>query len=114
MEKFLNRSGLTSPVEISLAFVGNKKMKQLNRQYRNLDQSTTVLTFSQLEVSSRERLYPDSRFHFSPDEVLRLGDLVICYPQAQILANTEGILVDEEVNFLIKHGLRNLLKGISG
>ena len=45
----------------------------------------------------------------SPDSWLRLGDIVISYPQAMEDASLEGISVDEELRDLVEHGINHLL-----
>ncbi|HUW21668.1 MAG TPA: rRNA maturation RNase YbeY [Candidatus Bathyarchaeia archaeon] len=104
VEKLLTINGLTFDVEVSLAFVGERRMIKLNREYRDLDQAAAVLSFSQLEEKAGER------FISSPPDTLYLGDIVICYPLAQKLANEENILIDEEIEALVEHGLLNLIK----
>jgi rRNA maturation RNase YbeY len=79
-------------------------MRKLNRRYRDQGRVASVLSFSQLEKKGKEI------FVTSPNDVLRLGDILVCYPEAQRLANQEQILVDEEIDSLVEHGLRNLLQ----
>ena len=98
----LKGQGLNPETEISLAFIGRRKIRKLNRQFRHLDEVGAVLSFSQLEGQEK--------FIGSPGEKLILGDIVICYPEAQRLANQEEMLVDDEIDRLIEHGLGNLLK----
>jgi len=44
-----------------------------------------------------------------PDEILRLGDIIISYPQAVKQAGENNILVDQEIGNLVKHGVLHLL-----
>jgi len=99
VEAVLGERGISGDVEVSLAIVGDRKMRQLNKKYRNKDKTANVLSFSQVEG---EKLV-------SPDGVLRLGDVVVSYPQARKSAREKEVLVDEEINFLISHGLLHLL-----
>lgn len=103
-ERVLHQNGIVSDSEVSLIFVGERKMKRLNRDYRQINQTTSVLAFSQLEKKGSER------FIMPPDGILRLGDVVICYPEAQKLANKEKVLVDDEIDGLLEHGLLNLIQ----
>lgn len=103
IKEVLKKQGLTSSIEVSLAFVGPRKIRQLNRDFRGIDRSTSVLSFSQMEKKA------DEPFHLLPNEVMRLGDIVICYPEAQRLASQEDILVEEEIDHLVEHGLLHLL-----
>lgn len=95
VEEVLKKAGLVD-VEVSVLVVGSRKIKALNSQYRQLDEPTDVLSFPQ--ESSR-----------GPDGVLRLGDVVVCYPICREEAALENKLVSEKMNELVEHGLKHLL-----
>jgi probable rRNA maturation factor len=97
--QLLKSKGLTHGVEVSLSFVGDRKMKQLNTKYLKKKETTDVLSFSLTE----------GKASFPADDILRLGDVVISYPQARKQAGQYNILVDEEIDRLVKHGLLHLL-----
>jgi len=82
-------------VEVSVAVVGSRKIKQLNKKWRNLDEPTTVLTFALEEPRNQ-------------DGVLRIGDIVISYPEARIIAQEDNLNMDEAIGKLLIHGLGNL------
>jgi len=104
IEKTLVNYGVFSVAEVSIAFVGPQKMRQLNRDFRRTDEVTSVLSFSQIERGKQE-----DQLIASPDGVLRLGDVIVCYEEAQKRADEGGKMVDEEVDFLVEHGLLHLL-----
>jgi probable rRNA maturation factor len=97
--EFLKKQGIHGPAEVSLAVVGDRKMRQLNNKYRGLDKTTNVLTFPLAEGPSSQM----------PKDVVRLGDLVVAYPQVIREAAAEDILVDDKIDELIVHGLHHLL-----
>lgn len=101
----LKENGLKSEIEISILVVGDRKMKSLNKMYLGRKETTSVLSFP-LENTSE-----NSGFGFasSLDGILRLGDIVISYPQVLKKAMEKNILVDEEVESLIKHGMKHIL-----
>lgn len=101
IRRFLAKHGVRESAQVSLAVVGDRRMRQLNRQYRKVDQTTSVLAFP-LEIEGGEFMTP-------PDENLLLGDVVISYPVARKQAAAEGILVDEAMEKLAVHGVRHLL-----
>jgi len=82
--------------EISVAIVGSRKIKDLNRKWRNLNEPTTVLTFALEEPRDI-------------NGVLRLGDIVIAYPEARLIAQEDNLSMDEAIEKLLLHGLNNLL-----
>ena len=82
--------------EVSVAVVGSRKIRGLNKKWRNLDEETTVLTFAAEE--SRDE-----------NGILRIGDIVISYPQAREIAMDEGLTMDKAIEKLLVHGMNNLL-----
>jgi probable rRNA maturation factor len=106
----LRRLRISGKVELGINIVGDRKMHELNRKYRGLDSTTDVLSFA-LEDSTPTSLQHVPRIGFiaSPDKWLRLGDIVISYPQVIEDASMDGISVDEEIKALVEHGLNHLL-----
>ncbi|PIS15060.1 rRNA maturation RNase YbeY [Candidatus Shapirobacteria bacterium CG09_land_8_20_14_0_10_38_17] len=96
IERFFKDIGLDD-VEVSLNFVGQRKMRQLNRQFRNWDKVSNILSFPQQEPRNAEG-------------ILLLGDVVICYPKAQEEAMTYQKTIDEAIWDLVKHGLGCLIE----
>lgn len=83
--------------EISINFVDDTKIKQLNKQYLGKDKATNVLSFS---------LREDEYGNINPQV---LGDIVISVETAQKDAVYGNLTVDQEIDFLIIHGLLHLL-----
>lgn len=94
VEDYLRDLGIDD-VEVSVAVVGSRKIKQLNKKWRELDEPTTVLTFA-LEESR------------NLDGVLRIGDIIISYPEARIIAQEDNLNMDSAIGKLLIHGLGNL------
>lgn len=93
-----------SDVEVSVSIVGDRQMKRLNATYRKLNATTDVLSFPQHDPSQ-----PAKPFVEPPDGIMRLGDIVVSYPQAVAEAVEEHKLVDEKIVELVLHGLEHLL-----
>jgi len=106
VKKILKEKKIIDEVEIAVIVVGDRKMKGLNKKYRGIEEATPVLAFP-LEELKGGRKFPLP--FSSPDDVLRLGDIVISYPQAVQLAIDEEKLVDEKMNELVEHGMGKLL-----
>lgn len=106
----LQKHKIGGRVEIGVNIVGDRKMHELNRQYRGIDSTTDILSFA-LEDPNPINLQhlPKVGFVASPDNWLRLGDIVISYPQAVEDASLDGISVDEEIRLLVEHGVDHLL-----
>lgn len=101
---------ISGRIELGINIVGDRKMHELNRKFRGLDSTTNILSFA-LEDSNPSSLQhiPKIGFVAAPDKWLRLGDIVISYPQAVEDASLDGISVDEEIRNLVSHGLNHLL-----
>lgn len=93
---------ITGNVEVEVAIVGDRKMHDLNKHYRKIDDTTDVLSFSLVESGK-------GGFVSLPDKTLRLGSIVVSYPQAIVNAMEKAKSVEEEINFLVEHGLSHLL-----
>jgi probable rRNA maturation factor len=91
--------------EVSVSIVGDRRMRELNKKYRSVDKTTDVLSFGLNEPNG----VSDNQFIEAPDDILRLGDIVVSYPQAMEEAREENKLVDDQIVFLVLHGLDHLL-----
>jgi len=100
----LKAEGIMPPYEVSLVFTDSETVQKLNRDYRGVDEPTDVLAFYMLPQKEG-----DSSFALPPDGVLRLGEVVISYPQAVEQAKEQGHSTDKELALLIIHGILHLL-----
>jgi probable rRNA maturation factor len=85
--------------ELGILFVGDRRMKGLNRRYRGKDRTTDVLAFAM-----REACMPPA-VHFAPD---MLGDVVISVPTAWKQAIEAGRSLNAELTCLLIHGILHL------
>ena len=100
----LKAEGVTPPYEVGLVFTNSETVKQLNRDYRGVDEPTDVLAFYMLPQKE-----VDSPFALPPDGVTRLGEVIISYPQAVAQAKEQGHSPEKELALLIIHGILHLL-----
>ena len=100
----LKAERVAPPYEVSLVFTDSETVKQLNRDYRGVDEPTDVLAFYML--SQKEA---DSTFALPPDGVTRLGEVIISYPQAVEQAREQGHATEKELALLVIHGILHLL-----
>jgi len=80
--------------ELSLALVGDRKMRRLNRDYRGIDDTTDVLSFSYLD---------------DPHSGGVLGEIYISPAVAERQAAEAGCPPAEEITRLALHGLLHVL-----
>ena len=100
----LKAEGVAPPYEVGLVFTDSETVRQLNRDYRGVDEPTDVLAFYMLP--QRE---VDDSFALPPDGVTRLGEVIISYPQAVEQAREQGHSTEKELALLIIHGILHLL-----
>jgi len=94
----LSDVGETS-AELGILFVGDQRMRGLNRRYRGKDRTTDVLAFAMREACTphTSRLMPDM-----------LGDVVVSVPMARRQAIAARRSLDEELVWLLVHGILHL------
>ncbi len=73
----------------TIAFVSDKRIRGLNRQFRGVDKATDVLSFP-------------------AEEELNLGDVAVSVDTAAVQAKENGLTLDGEIAQLILHGLLHL------
>jgi probable rRNA maturation factor len=100
----LKAEGVAPPYELSLVFTDSEKVRQLNRDYRGVDEPTDVLAFYMLPQKEA-----DDSFALPPDGVARLGEVIISYPQAVEQSKEQGHSPERELALLIIHGILHLL-----
>lgn len=100
-------------VEISLSIVDEVAIREINRDHRDIDQATDVLSFplipyqkaadfSMLEAGAEDCFHPET------GELL-LGDIVLCADRVLEQAEEYGHSVLREFSFLIVHSMLHLL-----
>lgn len=100
INRTLSENKIVTPIEVSLAIVGDRKMSVLNKKYRNRDGTTNILSFP---------IQEGEKVHLPESNKIRLGDIVISYPQVIKESARDEMLVDDKVDQLVEHGLLHLL-----
>ena len=85
-------------VEFNVIFVNNKRIKEINKEYRGIDDYTDVISFA-LED------YDKSTF----EGIRILGDIYISLEKAEFQSIEYNHSYEREVSFLLVHGLLHLL-----
>jgi len=104
VRQVLRAEDVTPRYELGLVFTNSETVRQLNRDYRGVDQSTDVLAFYMHPQKGS-----DSSFALPPDGVTHLGEVIICYPQALAQATEQGHSLNRELALLVIHGVLHLL-----
>ena len=94
LERLVNHYRLDDP-EITLAFVNNKTIQELNRKFLNKNSPTDVLSFPVGEEGADGKYY--------------LGDIIISVPKAQEQALERKHSLEREIEILTIHGFLHLM-----
>ena len=104
IEKTLRAEGVTVDTEVSFSLVTPDEIHTLNREYREKDTATDVLSFPMLNFpEDADALTVAGPFP------LMLGDIVISLDQAEKQAETYGNTLEREVCYLSVHSVLHLL-----
>jgi probable rRNA maturation factor len=103
VRQVLKAEEVATPYEVSLVLTDSETVKQLNRDYRGVDEPTDVLAFHMLTQKGI-----DDSFALPPDGVTRLGEVIISYPQAAEQAREQGHSTERELALLVIHGILHL------
>lgn len=99
-QKFAERAAAeieeTENKSFTVAFVSDRKMRELNNQFREKDKTTDVLSFP----------FEADEFDFSEEETL--GDIIISAEQAAKQAEENNLTLEREIKQLILHGVLHL------
>jgi probable rRNA maturation factor len=82
--------------DVTVAFISDRAMRELNRMWRGKRATTDVLSF------------PAAQAEFEKAEGVNLGDVVVSIEQAERQAKEHGLSFENEIAQLILHGLLHL------
>lgn len=96
---------LTSPatIEISIRLAADEEVHTLNKQYRQKDKSTNVLSFPMVQPDLLDGLSDGD------DGETLLGDIVLAFGVTAAEAADKGVGIEEHATHLIVHGTLHLL-----
>ncbi|HQD51035.1 MAG TPA: rRNA maturation RNase YbeY [Defluviitaleaceae bacterium] len=112
----LEEEGYPLSVEVSVTFVDNESIRKLNKEYRNIDKETDVLSFPLLEFEESDEekdvkiLLDDLDAYKNPESGdIMLGDIIISYEKAKEQAEEYGHSLEREIGFLVAHSMFHLM-----
>ncbi|UFT97814.1 rRNA maturation RNase YbeY [Radiobacillus kanasensis] len=107
VEKLLEQAAeleqVSDEAELSVSFVDNDEIQTINREYRNIDKPTDVISFAMQESMEDE---PEI---VGDDVPLLLGDIIISVDKAEEQATEYNHSFERELGFLAVHGFLHLL-----
>ena len=97
----LAHEGFENSAQISVTFTDNEGIRALNREFRDIDKETDVLSFPLVSFEGTDEP--------PVDEATMLGDIVISLERAEEQAEEFGHSFEREVAFLTVHSMLHLL-----
>ena len=95
---------------VELLFVDGEEIQRLNKETRNIDKVTDVLSYPTLDGIKGEALsaaeYP---YDVNEDGELLIGSIVICCERAKEQAEEYGHSYERELHYLLVHGIMHCL-----
>ena len=113
-EKALKAEEVNIPYQISLLFVDNEEIRDINRETRGIDKATDVLSFPMLDYPKDKvfkEVYKDTKFNeiYLDGEELVLGDMVLSLERAKEQSIEYNHSFNREVCYLVVHSILHLL-----
>lgn len=104
--------GITLPVYAQLRVTDDEAIREINREYRNIDRATDVLSFPSTDCKPQKTLgHCEKKLLRERDETGRcfLGDIIISLPRAREQAREYGHPLEREFAYLTAHALFHLM-----
>ncbi|ACD51840.1 rRNA maturation RNase YbeY [Clostridium botulinum] len=114
IEFALKEEDVNIPSEISLLFVDNEEIREINNETRNIDRATDVLSFPMLDYPEKKvfkEVYTENDFSeadFDGDDLV-LGDIVLSLERALEQSKEYNHSYEREASYLVVHSVLHLL-----
>ena len=102
------------PIEVSLVFVDNEEIREINNDTRNIDRETDVLSFPMLDYEDKKvfkDMYKNYNFDvtYKDGEEVVLGDIVLSLEKALEQSKEYNHSFQREASYLVVHSILHLL-----
>lgn len=105
----LDAEGISCPCEVNVLLTDNAGIREINRDYRDIDRETDVLSFPMFEFVPGEFPEDVSELLDPGSELLPLGDMAISMEKVQAQAKELGHSEARELGYLTVHSVLHLL-----
>ena len=114
INKALIEEEVTITCEVSLVFVDNSEIKEINNETRGIDRATDVLSFPMLDYEDKKvfkECYKDFDFDitYKDGNELVLGDIVLSLERAKEQSIEYNHSFQREASYLVVHSVLHLL-----
>ena len=113
-KKIIGIITLTQGKHLSLLFVDNEEIREINNETRNIDRATDVLSFPMLDFEDK-KVFNEMYLNYDFDETFKdgdeliLGDMVLSLERALEQSEEYGHSYEREVSYLVVHSILHLL-----
>lgn len=98
------------PLSIEFVFVDEEEIQRLNREQRNTDRVTDVLSFPTLDgIKGKPLKKKEHLFECDEDGRLFIGSVAVCVKRAKEQAEEYGHSYERELHYLLVHGIMHCL-----
>ena len=94
-----------SNLYITITLTNSENIREINKEYRNIDKATDVLSFPMFDKDELETQINNA--FFEHEEVL--GDIVISIPKVEEQAEEYGHSFERELSYMVVHGFYHLM-----
>ena len=112
ISQVLEEEGCPYEAEVNLLLTSNEEIHRMNREYRDVDRPTDVLSFPMIPFEKPADYSvideKDEYFDLDTDELL-LGDVMISVDRVYSQAQEYGHSIEREFSFLFAHSMLHLL-----
>ena len=94
-----------SKLYITVTFTNPKNIQSINKEYRNIDRPTDVLSFPMYQKEELDQKIEKKDFQYQDI----LGDIVISIPKVEEQAKEYGHSFERELSYMLIHGFYHLM-----
>ena len=105
VQAVLENEGVKHDLDLYITLTNNEEIHKINKEYRNVDRPTDVLSFPMYERDEIKNLKVDK----NSDEEEILGDIIVSIEKVKEQAEEYGHSFERELAYLVTHGCLHLL-----
>ena len=106
VKKVLDEENIIDDIDVYITLTNNQEIHKINKEYRDVDRPTDVLSFPMYE---REEIYKLKK-GFDDDSIEKiLGDIIVSIEKVKEQAIEYGHSFERELAYLVTHGMLHLL-----
>lgn len=106
VEKCFEEEGISaSKLCLTITLTTPENIKKINKEYRNIDKETDVLSFPMFEKQELDEIIANKKFEY--EDVL--GDIVISIARVEEQAKEYGHSFERELSYMVVHGFYHVM-----